>query len=649
MNFFEQQDKAVSNSKKLIVLFILAVVAIIAAVYFPMQWFAFEYVLKHKMHQATLVKDNPIIWSYSLFWKVALGTLAIIIIGSWMKIRELAEGGQVVAHMMNGRLVDPATRDLQERKLMNVVEEMSIAAGIPVPNVYLLDREFSINAFAAGYTVGDAVIGVTRGTIDKLNREELQGVIAHEFSHILHGDMKLNIKLMGLLYGILSINLIGRAIISFRDRRDRRSGGPLILGGIILMIVGWIGYLFGRVIQAAVARQREFLADASAVQYTRNADGIGNALKIIGGYAKVPATGSHLLNHHAQEISHMTFGSIRFNPTSGWFSSHPRIEERIKAVDPHFRPEQQEKQPPLPYAVTQPSTTAFEPQRKIKFGDVELPTSQKLNYGASTMLGNAGTIPILALAHEQQWLSSMDETVQNACRETNTAKAVMYILIAEYNDEAKAHFQKLLHERDPQILPNFEMLWEPVKKMGYESRLKLLDLSVPALRKLSPSECKEFIRTLVQLVELDQKVTMPEYLLVKILQRHLRHHFAPSKTTRVSIYDVYSVQKELIFLLCTIASHGNDVKSQAQSALNAGLVSILPKTSYQMKEINCDYKQIDAVLKTLRKTSFSIRKEILDACAKTAMFDQTVTWSEAELLRAIGDTLDCPLPPMTLT
>ena len=232
--------------------------------------------------------------------------------------------------MLGGRLVNPAQPDPDERKLLNVVEEMAIASGIPVPQVYVLPEEKGINAFAAGHSTSDAVVAVTQGALRLLTRDELQGVIGHEFSHILNGDMRLNLRLMGLIFGILCLAVIGRVLLHVRG--GGKDKNPLPLLGLVLVLMGWVGVFFGRLIQAAVSRQREFLADASAVQFTRNPAGLAGALKKIGGLSY----GSKLKNAHAGEASHMFFGNGMGGSFLGLMETHPPLAERILALEPDF-------------------------------------------------------------------------------------------------------------------------------------------------------------------------------------------------------------------------------------------------------------------------------------------------------------------------
>src|ERR1022692_3639220 len=320
MDFFERQDQARRNTKLLVVYFILGVAMLIVAVYAATLAIFTGVASRH--HHRYDEQVQMVLWNPQLFLGAAVGTLAVIALGSGFKTLELAQGGSTVATMLGGRLVDPTTANPDERKLRNVVEEMAIAAGVPVPQVYLLPEERAINAFAAGHSTSDAVVAVTAGAVKLLTRDELQGVIGHEFSHILNGDMRLNLRLMGIIFGILCLAVIGRVLLYTRGRSSKDKN-PLPLLGLALLVIGWIGVLFGRLIQAAVSRQREFLADASSVQFTRNPLGLSGALQKIGGY------GSVMASPHASDASHLFFANALTESFMEAMATHPPLEQRI--------------------------------------------------------------------------------------------------------------------------------------------------------------------------------------------------------------------------------------------------------------------------------------------------------------------------------
>src|SRR5688572_19806863 len=326
MNFFERQAAARRTSSRLVVLFALAVAGIV----FAIDAAAFL------AYGAGADAEPGEIGALLVF--TTLLTLGVIGLGSLYRVASLRGGGEPVALQLGGTPIAADTTDFNLRRLRNVVEEIAIASGVPVPKIYVLEHEASINAFAAGYSPSDAVIAVTRGALDRLNRDELQGVIAHEFSHILNGDMRLNIRLMGVLFGILMIGLIGRKILQHGRFGGRNKGaGAILVAALIAMVVGYVGLFFGRMIKAGVSRQREQLADASAVQFTRQTVGLSGALKKIGGLGE----GSKLNERgDAEEVSHMLFGDgVGF---SGLFATHPPLLARIQALEPQFRAEQLE-------------------------------------------------------------------------------------------------------------------------------------------------------------------------------------------------------------------------------------------------------------------------------------------------------------------
>ena len=432
MDFFGRQEQAQRRTRWLLVYFILAtalmVVSIYAVVLGVFVWTDREQALADRVW-----------WRPDTFLIVALGTVGVVLFGSLFKSLQLSRGGSAVAEMLGGRLIDPGTADLHERKLLNVIEEMSIASGTAMPAVYVMDDESSINAFAAGHKMDDAAIGVTRGTIERLNRDELQGVMAHEFSHIHHGDMRLNLRLMGLIFGILCISVIGRILLqsgmrsSYRmGARERKGGNPLPLLGLALMVIGAAGVFFGRLIQAAVSRQREFLADASAVQFTRNPVGLAGALKKIGASA-----GSRIASPHAAEAGHLFFGD---GSGSRWFhllATHPPLVERIRAIEPTFDGTFDDA--PLRAAeVPAPPTRAGSTRTPGK-GTRPFPIPPILPVQA--VLAHAGNPTAAHLTTAATLIESLPDALLGAAREPYGAMAVIYGLLgaADHSPSGWAH------------------------------------------------------------------------------------------------------------------------------------------------------------------------------------------------------------------
>ena len=331
MDFFEHQEVARRTSRRLIVLFALAVLCVVVAVNVVGAGVYFTAFLPAGLPWGAAALPN------GFFLTNTLVVLGLIAGGTALEMSALASGGEAVARMVGARPVDPSTRDLLDRRLLNVVEEMAIASGVAVPRVFVMDDENSINAFAAGHSINDAVIAVTRGTLTRLTRDELQGVIGHEFSHVLNGDMRLNMRLIGVLFGLTMVAMAGRFLLEVAGRgrggSDRGGGIAVVaLAGVTLWVLGYIGVFFGRLIKAAVSRQREFLADASAVQFTRNPDGIGGALRKIGGLGAAEGLGTRIDHPRAESLSHLFLGAARPAFVSGLFATHPPITERVRRI-----------------------------------------------------------------------------------------------------------------------------------------------------------------------------------------------------------------------------------------------------------------------------------------------------------------------------
>ena len=432
-DFFERQDIARRNTGRLVFLFVLAVLAIMVSIY-----------LLLVVTMGYLSRDpetGAIDWSLTgdlqLVGIAVVGTLVVVGGGTLFKIAQLRGGGRVIADELGGRRLNPDTSIPAERQLLNVVEEMAIASGTPAPPVYLLDEEEGINAFAAGFTINDAVIGVTRGAVERLPRDELQGVIAHEFSHILNGDMCLNIRLIGLLNGILIIGILGyfmfrvSAFSSYRQRRSSRDSSPLALLalGAGLMVVGFLGTFFGNLIKAGVSRQREFLADASAVQFTRQPAGIAGALKRIGGVLN----GSTVQSPNAPEASHMFFGQAT-SGLSGLFATHPPLAERIRQLEPSWNGQ---------FAEGVPRTGSASAPHPSAAGVAGLAGAEAVNGGAAQSVTSAvdhiGQPNTAHLHYAAELLDELPTAIVDASREPYGARALIYALQIDYHQNTKKY------------------------------------------------------------------------------------------------------------------------------------------------------------------------------------------------------------------
>jgi Zn-dependent protease with chaperone function len=640
MDFFANQDAARRQTSLLLFYFGLAVFFIIVAIYL-----AIAFILVYSDSKTGQLDLLARVWDLQLFATVAAATLAVVVAGSLYKIAILKDGGARVAEMLGGRLVLPNTKDFLEKRLLNVVEEMAIASGVPVPPVYVMDQEEGINAFAAGFSPDDAVIGVTRGTLTTLNREEIQGVIAHEFSHVLNGDMRLDLKLMGFLHGILLIALIGRSILrgSSRSRNSKNSGGTVILG-LILLILGYIGVLFGKLIKSAVSRQREFLADASAVQFTRNPFGLAGALKKIGGLAK----GSLIDHNRAEEVSHMFFGNGLKASWAGAFSTHPPLDERIVRLDPTFDGIYPKvKKQPLPEpAETQvkKSVTAEQAKESAIASVAILAILAEQPQNITKVIGS----PVREhMEKAQKLLLAMPDQLRDAAHEPFGARAVIYgLLLDEVESIRLQQLKQLKKYADPAVFAETENLYPLLSAIDVETRLPLMDISMPALRAMSFDQFRTFEKNIEYLVQADEKVSLFEYSLKHVIIRRLEANYVKPHRRVVEIDSILDVAHECSCVLALLANLGHEADQAVQAFDHA--VETLHEQKEQFQYIDrsqCQEISLDTVLDKLAAVSPKIKQALVTACFQCLIYDRQITLAEAELFRVLIYALDCPMPP----
>jgi len=657
MDFFEHQEKARKKSGLLVIYFILAVIGIICSVYVVISIATGFIEVKGG---GNLDEDN--IWNAGLFTATAVGTLGVILLGSGYKTLQLAGGGPVVAKQLGGRRIDNHTTDFHEKRLMNVVEEMAIASGVPVPEVYVMDGEDCINAFAAGKTTSDAVIGVSRGCMKLLSRDELQGVIAHEFSHILNGDMKLNMRLIGLLFGILFIAMIGQIMLrsaahGARFSRNKESGGgalAFMLVGLAIMLVGYVGLFFGKLIKAAVSRQREFLADASAVQFTRNPDGIGGALKKIGGLQH----GSRIENPLAEEASHLFFGNAMRGFSSA-LATHPPLNDRIQRIDPSWNG----KFPKTRLPEISTSRKDFEKEEKRhREAPVSIPGFPDMRGGGGVLLGLSESEAIESMnrvhpeqiAYSQQIRSEFPEEWVNAAHSESGAQALVFALLLAQDDELRG--EELSHLREATDENTYLVtvkLHREIASLHSAAKLALVDLAIPSLRHLSPNEYQRFRSVIDYLMESDKQIDLFEFTLQKVIRRHLDNFFGRGTSQRIRYRKIAALQQEAAVLLTTMGHLGHaDDSAKAEEAFRLGAALIEAETRGPMAlqpPERCGLREIEVALDKFAHATPLVKKRLLYACGKTVMADEKVTSDEAELIRAIADAIGCPIPPFVKT
>ncbi len=662
MDFFERQEHARRQTRWLLVYFAVAVAVIVAVGYviFASLVLPFMKPVPHgpRLHSIVLSTFwllgeaiyHPVYylrwtWGARLFAGFASGAALIIALGSLYKIRQLAAGGSVVAELLGGRRVEPDTKEPDEQKLRNVVEEMAIASGMPVPEIYVLDNERGINAFAAGHTRSDVAIGVTRGCLKLLTRDELQGVVAHEFSHILNGDTRFNMRLMGIAHGLLWPVIVGRVFVrgsnrpaepgeSVLDEEASVVGLPFILVGYVLQAVGSIGLPFVRLLKSAICREREWLADAAAVQFTRNPDGIAGALKKIGGLYKQ----GRLDTPHAETASHLYFANSGYAPWFGFLSTHPPLMKRIRAIEPAFDG-QFPKVSPLP-------PSQFERERQFEAAVGFVLATEKARPDAIVL--GAGSPAVEHLRQAAAIRLGLGATVATACRSPVGARALIYGLLLSVEEPTRSGQLQLLAQKvDLGMLQQVNELLPEVQSLDPRVKLPVIDLALPPLRHLDPSNYSQFAQMVQELIEYDRSIDLFEYTLQKILFRHLLPYYEPRPSPERRYTSVQSLLPECSVLLSALAHVGQDEEPEMLAAFQrgAGYLDAPEDTVQLLTGEERSLTRVDAALDRLAQAAPSVKRNVLLACAQTVAADGQVLYREAELLRAIADALDCPVPP----
>ena len=556
--------------------------------------------------------------------------LLLILLGSAYRIYSLQRGGEAIAAALGGQLVVDGGQNEFEQRLVNVVEEMAIASGVPVPPVYLL-AEDGINAFAAGYGTGDAVIGITRGAILNLSRDQLQGVIAHEFSHILNGDMKLNIRLVGVLHGILMLSVVGRIMLETRTGVARRSSRafPVMFFGLSLFLIGYIGKFFGDLIKAGVSRQREYLADASAVQFTRNPDGIAGALKRIGGHAAA----SNVHHAGAEEFSHLYFSNGFSRAFISMLATHPPLEDRIQRLDPTWSGEFLFKMP-----VTEiPASTD-------EFAGVQ-------NFAGSinpdTVVATVGNPQLAQLAVARDLIGRIPDALRQAVREPYSARAVVYLVFLKEDEKRRtAQLDVLKKAADVFVRARLTELLDAGHELPASIRMPLLELALPALRQLGRSEYERFIRNLAAIQKAGQPISLSDWALGYYINHHLREAFGDHSRTRRH-RESEAVRDDVSYLLSVLAYSDKDAETSPEAAFAAG-EALIPYPVQLEAKSDISVAKLESAVARLATVKPLQKPRILKAFVAVISADQNVQTVEAELLRCFADAIDCPLPPIAI-
>lgn len=619
MNFFAAQERARTQTRWLVVGFALCVGVVVLAV------FALAVVVKGMMN------DDPGAASFAwrdleLFASIAPSVAILIGAGSAYKLIQLSGGGRVVARDLGGRPVTPDTSDPLERRLLNVVEEMAIAAGTPVPEVWLLDDEEGINAFAAGTDPTNAVIGVTHGCVRRLTRDELQGVVAHEFSHIVNGDMRLNQRLVGWVFGLVMVALLGRGLFSVLrhvrvSSNDRDGAGVVVLLLVIagggLWLIGSIGTVLARMLQAAVSRQREFLADAAAVQFTRNPRGLAGALAKVGGFA----THGRLLTPKAEEARHLFFATSDF--FSLGLATHPPLPERIRRIDPQWdgemRSSTEGESDPTTTDAEAAVTTTRDPQ--LASGLAE---TSRIHTGVGSAL--------------HQRLHHL-EGAENQHLEAQAR--LLGLLLAQNRTPADS-----LNAWQPRLSPHLAARaahWQRATAgLSSAEKLALVDLSLPWLRRLRPDDGRRFIAVTETLVAADGRVDLFEFMLQKVIERHVAVGLGLRPVARVRHRRLHELATEAAVILQAVAA-----ASGSPDALAAAAVDFRHQTGAPLPAASAtiDWARLTPALRELEAATPPVKESLLRLVGIVATEDGRIEDAELELVRAIAEAIGAPVPP----
>ena len=653
MDFFARQAQVRSSTRVLVVLFALAVIAIVAAVDFSV-YIVFGHPWIRVVDLAGY-QHRLIVWT-------TLAMLALIFGCALYRIHSLAEGGSAVAEDVGGELVPPDVADPKLRQLRNVIEEVAIASGTPVPDIYVMPQEAGINAFAAGYSASDATICVTQGCLDHLTRDELQGVIAHEFSHVLNGDMRLNIRLMGLLFGIMAISVVGRQFAWSRGYDDpEREAENKVLGylfGLGFIVIGSIGYFFGRLIQAAVARSRESLADASAVQFTRQTSGIAGALKKI---AVVP-DGSLLRVGNRHEVAHMMFGDVdEFN---SWFATHPPLMQRIKTLEPWFREQQLLKLEQAMSSglagyggVTAASKEATAVRKELPPlewpGGADVATAVApavaVIAAATATASGAGIQPQANVQHTSGVRQGMPASLITAARQPETALILALALaISEHEDLRPRQRRFIANAFGDDVLFETDKLVADELTVTAAQRMPLIALSLPALKQLPPGRLETLRSTLDAIVSIDPQVELDDYCLVRLLRMYLREAAKPRSAPVEGRKKLPACLDSLSLVCAVVAVYGSNDDTSARRAWLAAMEQAFPGAMFTWQMLPLEWQpKLDAALDDLDGLLPAAKEIVIQSLQSAIQADGVVTPTEKELLRVVCASLHCPIPQQT--
>jgi Zn-dependent protease with chaperone function len=631
VNFFEQQDHARRRTRWLVVLFVLAVFAIVLVVDFAL---VLGFGIADLQAGVTPLSAEGLAANLPLLIGGSVATTTLVGLASLFRTAALKGGGGKVARDLGGTLVDADSRDPLRRRLRNVVEEIALASGVPVPEVYVLEQESGINAFAAGYTPTDAAIAVTRGAMEKLSRSELQGVIAHEFSHIFNGDMRLNIRLMGALFGILVLALIGRKVLyhtRYMGRSRDNSGAAILLVAFALMVVGYIGLFFGRWIKAAVSRQREFLADASAVQFTRDPDGIGGALKKIAVYSE-----ASYLDAETEEVAHMLFGAGR---KMHLFATHPPLRARIRRIDRNFRDEDLET---LADRIRRTEQRAAE---RAAAEQAQRETVRPGAFDAGQIMSEIGNPRWDRLLLAAAIAASIPEPVKRAAHSADWAPEVLFYTLLDSDSGIRE--QQLLavaQHMGSDSETRVRGLLKAAPVLDPEQRLPLMEVALPSLKRHPPAFVKKVMDTVTRLIQVDGEIDVFEYLLARVVSQYLWEAMNPHSVRTAGRRRIAGLEGEVRMVLAVLATHGDEDPERALRAYAEGMQRATGTKPSELPDTRNWIALLDAALRKLDDLRHEDKEVLVRAMIETVTADGRLVVAELELMRAVCASLHVPMP-----
>ena len=617
MNFFRAQDEARGRTTKLVVLLVFAIVVLIGTLYVLAVWLTHFHFVGPRDNLTLTYGREPFEWYQPKLFCLTGGLALVVIIGaSLVRIAELSKGGGAIAERLGGRLVGATTKDAAERRYLNVVQEMALASGLPVPLCYVIEGDATINAFAAGNDPQDSAIGVTRGALVHLTRDELQGVIAHEFSHIGNGDMKLSLRIIGAVAGLTALAQLGYIFMragaesSVDDKDSARLDLVMVLAGFIVVVLGGGGVFFAKVIQASVSRQREYLADASAVQFTRNPLGLASALKKVAGMSGAKRAGSAA----DLESQHLFFAS-----SGGFmeflFSTHPPIKERIRLIDPAFDgiiPDviPHETAAPLPASGFAPAAAAVSPAAPRA-----LPTDLQIQDSVIFR----GKFPPAILAASQDPVSAMGLVLGLILRRDPALRA--------------AQLEKARGLAGGEVVREVARLEVLLRDLPAGLRLPVLDLSMPALRQLSPEQEVSFRHAITQV-----GYDADDGLIVLLIQASMRRYLSKEKNLPGRDGDLPTACG--LVLSAVIRTSGESPEAQQGAyQLGVGALGLQGLSPTLTPSDLVDLQKVEEALEVIAGQGVYDRRRFVRACGVAMLHDGKAEPAEVEIVRAVADSL----------